>query len=147
MTLYNELTTGPLAAEIAPHIETGNDGAIVEILNRRDIPSYGWITAADLNTWFALHNAEYINVKTLAMDTQSPFYAAANALLNCLSGSVGENALNLAAPEITAFVDSWPFVDQQSKTDLLAKGQKMISRAEQLGITVSENAVAVALRG
>lgn len=149
MALLDELTTGPLANEIAPHITAGNDGAIVEILNRRDIPAYGWITAADLNTWFALHNAEYVNVKTLAMNEQSPFFAAANALLNCLSGAIGENALNLAAPEIMALVNNWPFVDQTgtAKAALLAKGQKLISRAEQLGIRVDTQTVAQALRG
>ena len=149
MTLIDELNTGPLANEIAPYITAGHDGAIVEIMNRRDISAYGWITSADLNTWFALHNAEYINVKTLAMDQQSPFYAAANALLNCLSGAIGENALNLAAPEIMALVNNWPFVDQTgtAKAALLSKGQKLISRAEQLGISVDTQAVAQALRG
>lgn len=143
MTLYDELTTGPLAAEIAPHLPTGNDGAIVGILNRKDIPAYGWITAADLSTWCALHNEEYLNIESLASNNQSPFYAAAKMLLNCLSGAIGENAINLAAPEVMALVNSWPFVDQTgaAKAALLAKGQKLVSRAEQLGIRVSDTDV------
>lgn len=148
-TLLDELTSGPLAAEIAPHIAFGNDGAISEILNRRDIPAYGWVSAADMNTWCALHNAEYLNIKSLAMDNQSPFYAAANALLNCLGGAFGEGAINLAAPEIVALVDNWPFVDQTgaAKAALLAKGQRLISRAEQVGLFVDAQKIAQTLRG
>lgn len=149
MSLYDELTTGPLAAEIAPHIASGNDGAIVEIMNRRDIPAYGWISCDDLMTWFAANKDEYINAETIAANTAHPLYAAAKMLLERSKLNATNQALNLGAPEIYALVNNWPFVDQTgaAKAALLSKGQKLISRAEQLGISVDTQAVAQALRG
>lgn len=54
MSLLDELTTGPLAAELAPLIAEGNDTAILRALNRKDIPGKKPITSHDIKAFFSV---------------------------------------------------------------------------------------------
>lgn len=144
MKLYDELTAGPLSAEIAPHIASGNDGAIADVLNRADIPSYGFIDRDRLNTWAVIWG-ERANIEDHASNPASPARSAALALRDVVQG--GSDGLHLEYPEIMALVNAWPYVDTDAKTDLLLRSTVMKSRAQQLGINPTITDIAQALRG
>lgn len=150
MSLLDELTTGPLAAELAPLIVAGDDGAVLAVLKDTSrYTRYGWITVADFNTWCAANNAEYQNIKAIAADSQNPFNAAAESLLRCLNGAVTDGAINLASQTVYGLVNSWPFVDQTgtAKSQLIALGTLPASRCDVLGINPTIQDIAQALRG
>lgn len=50
--LTDELTIGPLAAELAPLISAGNDAGILAVLNRKDIPGKVSILSHDIKAFF-----------------------------------------------------------------------------------------------
>jgi len=135
--LLDEITNGPLALELADALASGDDVAICAALNSKDIPSQGWISVADFETWCASNDAEYKRIEALSRDETSPFYSAANSLLRRLSVQNTENAINTGAPPIASLLDAWPYVDANSKESLLALGRTLISRAEQLGEHIS----------
>ena len=54
MSLLDELTTGPLAAELAPLIAAGDDGAIYAALHRKDIVADGSVTAHDIQQYLMI---------------------------------------------------------------------------------------------
>jgi len=139
--LLYELTEGPLADELAPLITAGDDAGIVAALNRKDISTFGKVYTADFNTWCSGHNAEYLRITALAKDEASPLHAAANSLLRILSGAMGERVLNLGAPSVAYLVSIWPFVDESSRASFMSLGATTVSRAEQLGIYVTNKDV------
>ena len=51
MSLYEELTAGPLAEAIAPHIVSGNDGAIADIMNAANIAKLDSVARAKFAKW------------------------------------------------------------------------------------------------
>jgi len=144
--LADELTTGPLAAEIAPFITSGDDGAIAAILNRKDIPALGVVLSHDINAflfaygfWNGIKHGTSVacedTVDALsifnAFDLGNPVYL--NRLTVILDGLVTEQII----PDFT----------DAHKTAILAMGDKLISRAEQMGLDCSIPAIAKALRG
>jgi hypothetical protein len=54
-TLSDELTTGPLAAELAPLITAGEDGSILAVLNRKDIPGKVPIISHAIKAFFSAY--------------------------------------------------------------------------------------------
>ena len=54
LILTDELTTGPLAAELAPLIAEGNDLGVLAVLNRKDIPGKKSITSHDIRAFFSV---------------------------------------------------------------------------------------------
>lgn len=135
--LLNEITNGPLAAELADALAAGDDVTIHSILNRKDIDKQDWISVADFNTWCANNNAEYVRIVQLSQDVESPFYAAANSLLRLLVGALAEKAINTGAPSVSYLLENWPYVDPTVKESLLALGRIKISRAEQLEVSIT----------
>lgn len=145
--LANELINGPLAAEIAPHIETGNDGAIAEILNRRDMTVKGRISAHDIKRYLTLY------------DLRLPIKKGASAACEAVSLALDEFLeFDLSEPVIlakfTAMLDALvadstlsPVFSSRHKADLLALADVKTSRAEQLNVLVDNQAIAHALRG
>ena len=144
--LLNEITNGPLAVELADALAAADDITIHAALNRKDIVSQGWIDTADFNTWCAVNDAEYKTIKALAANVDSPLYAAANSLLNILSGALGEKALNTGAAHVVYLISVWPFANNEIRNTFLAMGQETISRAEQLGVSISPVDVVMALK-
>jgi hypothetical protein len=53
-TLLEEITSGSLAAELAPHIAAGADGVVAAILNRKDIPAKGKVASHDIRQYLML---------------------------------------------------------------------------------------------
>lgn len=146
--LLTELQTDPMALGYAALITAGNDGAIYALINDKSrFTKSGWVTVSAFNTWCALHNAEYINIQSLAANNASPFYAAANSLLRCLNGAVSDGAINLADTGVFGLFNSWPFVDTtgSAKSALIALGTFPASRADILSISATIPDIAHAL--
>ena len=144
--LHTELTTGPLAAELAPYITNGDDGAIYNILHRRDIIVDGSITAHDIQQYLMLidllipiEESTAVSCKTAAralslfpvFRTQIPEVKA--KLISVLDGLVAETLI----PDFTEI----------HKATILAMAQTVISRAEQIGINPTIQDIAQSLRG
>lgn len=146
MTLYDELTTGPLAAEIAPHITSGNDGEILAILNRKDIPSAGKISSHDIKQYFSL-----IGVRIPIMETTT---------LSCKEVTIALEdfpEFDLTIPAVYAkFVATLdglvaetliPDFTEEHKQTILYLASSTISRVDQLSFPVTIELIAQALRG
>ena len=143
MTLHDELTTGPLAAELAPLIAEGNDGAILAVLNRKDIPAKGVIATKEIWKYLGVHRI------LRALETSNSEYCK-EAIRNLEIFDTFE----LNDPEIFAVYatilsvlemdESIPFTAQH-KVDLLAMGDVLISRAEQTGISPTLEAIRAAI--
>jgi len=149
MSLLDELTNDPEGLGYAPHIATGDDGIIYGLLTDKVFTKPGWVGVPNFNAWCAANNDEYLNIEAHASNSASPFYAAAKTLLRMLNGAVSDGAFDLANPAISGLFNVWPFVDQtgQTKAALIAAGTYPASRAEILGIPVSVELIAKALRG
>lgn len=143
-TLLEEITTGPLSAEIAPFLQVG-DGAsiayIVEILNRKDINAYGKIT----NTAFAIWAAETGQRAVFEDESKnpiSPFRSIALTLLDLQRGGLDVKHLDIGSAKNIAMINAWKQggkMTQAQYDSLFALAAINISRAEQLGMSVSEN--------
>jgi hypothetical protein len=123
--LYNVLTNGPLASEIAPHLANGDDGIIYAIVtDKTRFTQPGWVSVASFNTWCAGNNAEYANIEALAANQSSPYFSAARSLLRCLNGAVNAGAIDLTSASVIGLLNVWPFVDTTgaTKAALIAYG-------------------------
>jgi hypothetical protein len=146
MSLTEELTTGPLAAELAPLIAEGNDGAVLSVLNRKDISRLGRITAHDIKQYFSL-----IDLRIPIKDSPAASCRAVSLALEDFP------TFDLTIPEVQAkfiaMLDALvaeeliPDFTEVHKATLLYLATETISRAEQLGINPSVQDIAQALRG
>lgn len=146
--LIDELTTGPLAAEIAPHITAGSDGAIADILNRKDIQVYSKLTVGAFADWLAVTGLRSA-VEDHAANPVSPLRANALSILDLLRGS-HEYQIDFGEASKQALLQAWETngdITLAQQQVMLTKSQAKISRADQLGITVTALDVAKALRG
>lgn len=146
MSLLDELTTGPLAAELAPLIAAGDDGAIYAALHRKDIVTDGSVTAHDIQQYLMLcdllipieeSTAASCKTATRALSlfpvfrTNIPEVKA--KLISVLDGLVAETLI----PDFT----------ETHKATILAMAQTTVSRAEQIGVNPTIQDIAQALRG
>lgn len=146
MTLHDELTTGPLAAELAPLIADGNDGAILAVLNRKDIPAKGKISAHDIQQYLMLHDL----LLTIESSQTLSCIATKRALEIFPTFDLSNPAVLVKFDQILTGLEQdtlLPDFTAQHKADLLAMGDVLISRAEQLDITPTITDIAQALRG
>lgn len=148
MSLYDELTAGPLAAEIAPHITSGDDNAILGILNRKDIPAHGKVSTNEFVIWAAA-NGQRAVIEDTASDIASPLRSVAIALQDFVRGNLVQG-LDFGRAETLAMAQAWQAAGKMTQAqydELLALSAILISRADQLGYQITENSIAVALRG
>jgi len=146
--LYNELTTGPLAAQIASHIASGDDGAIYSIMHTKDIPSVQSINANEFAIWTVTTGQRAV-IEDTASTTNDPLRSVALALQDLLRGNLNQ-MLDLSNPSIIALTQAWRDGGKMTQADydsLLAIGTKLISRAEQLNDSITIQQIATALRG
>ena len=135
MALYNELTTGPLSNEIAPYIIHGNDGAIFNILNRKDISVNGSVNINTFAIWCASTGMR-ATIQDQANNVSSPLRSIALTLLDLLQGNLNPPALDLANPTNVAMVEVWVtagLLTTAQRDDLLNLSKKLISRADGVG--------------
>lgn len=147
MTLHDEFTTGPLAAELAPLIAEGNDGAILAVLNRQDIPAKGKVSAHDIREYLMVENLLWMAIKdspTLACRATVEALAMFETfdLSNSKRLAMFTQVLDMLVQDNLV-----PAFTEQNKLDLLAMGDVLISRAEQAGINPTIQDIAQALRG
>jgi hypothetical protein len=146
MSLIDELASGPLAAELAPHIQAGADGVVAEILSRRDIPAKGKVASHDIRQYLMLVDL----LIAIEASPQAACVAAKRALevfpifdlsnpmildkfIQVLDGLVMETLI----PDFT----------ETNKAVILSLADTLISRAEQAGLgNVSASDVARAAR-
>lgn len=146
--LYDELTTGPLAEQIAPLIAAGDDEGIAVLLNTRDISAPGNLAVHDIKKYISL-----IGLRLPILDSQADSCRQFNLALEdfkesgfdlgdpMIAGKVGQvlDAL-VAETSVTNFTE-------EHKATILSLANKQISRAEQLGIRADQSTVSKALRG
>ena len=148
MSLLSEITTGPLAAELAPHIASGNDAAIADVLNRRDIPALGAVDRATFAMWVGATGLRAA-IQDHADAVGSPLRSVSLTLLDCLQGGVA-NSLDMSSAQHQMMLGAWVqtgAISQAQHDELLALASHTISRAEQAGLgTVSVNDVARTVR-
>jgi hypothetical protein len=143
--LLNEITNGPLKDELADALAAGDDITIYNVLNRKDIPSPGEITSHDIKQYLSL-----IGVRIPIMESTANACKAATVALDDFP------LFKLTIPEVYAkFVEILdglvaevliPTFTEDNKQALLYLASKQVSRAEQLGITISQADVARALK-
>lgn len=143
MNLLDELTIGPLAAELTPLIAAGDDSAIYAVLHRKDIAVDGVVTAHDIQQYLMLcdlllpieeSTATACKTATRALELFPEFRTSIPEvkakLISVLDNLVAETLI----PDFT----------EVHKATILTMSQTFISRAEQIGINPSENDIAVA---
>lgn len=142
MTLYDELTTGPLATELAEHIASGNDTAIAEILNRKDIDFIDSITIDEFSIWAAKTGMRAI-IQDHADNINSPLRSIALTLIDFLV-KPRDTIIRFNLPANMEMLNAWVtagILKDTYKNDLLKLSTKQISRAEQLNLVVSLEAI------
>lgn len=143
--LSEEIISGPLAVELAPFVAEGNDGAIVAILTRKDVPAVGVIQTADIRRYLFL-NGLLLKIEEKSTEARKqtaralelfPFFTLSSALdLMAFTGLADA----LIADTDLGFTET-------HKAELLAIAGTLVSRADILGITVTIQDVAQATRG
>lgn len=139
MSLQTELTTGPLAAELVPLIAAGDDGAIVAVLNRRDMVVPGNLRVHDVKQYISL-----IGLRLPLMDSTTPACREFNTALEDFKDSGFDLFTPMILGKITQVMDALiaetliPDFTETTKLTLLSLGNKTISRAEQLGLSITE---------
>ena len=146
-TLAEELTTGPLAAELAPHITAGADGVCAAILNRADIPAKGKVAAHDIRQYLML-----VDLLIAIEASSQPACVAAKRALEVFPIFDLSNPMILG--KFTQVLDGLvaeeliPDFTEVHKAVILSLADTFISRAEQAGLgNIDHMAVAKALRG
>ena len=144
-SLLEELTTGPLATELAPLITAGADGAILAVLNRRDIETLGTIKTNPFVIWAAKTGQRAV-IEDTASNPLDPLRSIALSLQDLVRGNL-DQGLDFSITDTSAMADTWLAAGKMTQPmyeDLMALATVIISRAEQLGINLSENDIAVA---
>jgi hypothetical protein len=147
MSLADELTSGPLAAELAPHIAAGADGEVAAILNRRDIAAKGSVSSHDIRQYLMLVDL------LLAIESSSqPSCLAAKRALEVFPIFDLSNPMILG--KFTQVLDGLvaedliPDFTETHKLTILSLADTLISRAEQAGLgNVTIEQIAQATRG
>jgi hypothetical protein len=145
--LLEELTSGPLAAELAPHIAAGTDGVIAAILNRADIPAKGKVLSHDIRQYLML-----VDLLIAIEASSQPACVAAKRALEVFPIFDLSNPMILG--KFTQVLDGLvaeeliPDFTEVHKMTILSLADTLISRVEQAGLgNVDHMAVAKALRG
>ena len=145
MSLYDELTTGPLAAQITQFIASGDDAAIEAVFNHKGITVMGDLTSHDIKQYLSL-----IGLRLPIMDSTTPACREATQALADFDLFALDNPAILA--KFTAILDGLvaetlvPDFTETHKAAILFLANKQISRAEQLGMTIDITSIAQSLR-
>jgi len=147
MSLADELTSGPLAVELAPHISAGADGVVAAILNRKDIPAKGKVLSHDIRQYLML-----VDLLIAIESSSQPSCVAAKRALEVFPIFDLSNPMILG--KFTQVLDGLvaedliPDFTETHKLTILSLADVLISRAEQVGLGhIDHMAVAKALRG
>jgi len=147
MSLAEELTSGPLAEELAPHIAAGADGVCAAILNRADIPAKGKVLSHDIRQYLML-----VDLLIAIESSAQPSCVAAKRALEVFPIFDLSNPMILG--KFTQVLDGLvaeeliPDFTEEHKAVILSLADTLISRAEQAGLgNVTIEQIAQATRG
>jgi hypothetical protein len=149
MTLYEELTTGILAEQIAPYIISGNDGEINRLLTEQNISVNGSVSVNTFAIWCAETGMRAV-ITDQAVNPASPLRSIALTLLDLLQGNLTPASLDLSIAQNVDMLHVWVtagLLTTAQEQELILLSKKLISRAEQLGIDCSITEIAKSLRG
>lgn len=142
--LLNEITNGPLATELSSALAAGDDVTIYNALTRKDIDSPGEITSHDVRQYLMLNDL----LQTIEVSDTAVCKAATRALEIF-------PVFKLTIPEVltkfTAILDGLvneplvPAFTATHKAELLALASTKVSRAQQLGISITNKNIIDAL--
>lgn len=136
--LSEELTTGPLSSELLPYIETKNFDAILAAFNRKDIAIRGKLTVHDVKQYISL-----LGLRIVFLDSTSLACREFNLALSDFSQSGFDLSIQPIYDKIVSVLDAIvlestiPEFTEENKNILLSFGNKLVSRAEQLGIEIT----------
>lgn len=145
--LRAEILSGPLAAELAPHVATRHDAMIALIMSEPRYPVAGSVSRAQFAVWAA--SGPRAAIEDHATNAASALRASALSLRDFLLGA-GSTDLDLADPAVAQLLDAWvaaSAITAEQRDALLAIGARTISRAEQIGLgaSIHHSAVSAAL--
>lgn len=136
--LTDEFTNGPLAAELAPLIAASDFVGILNVLNRKDIAVLGKLTVHDVKQYISL-----LGLRLPILDSTATSCREFNMALEDFKESGFSLDIPMINQKIVAVLDALvaevmiPDFTEEHKLTLLSLGNKLISRAEQLGITIT----------
>lgn len=149
MNLRDELINDPLGLGYAPHIASGADSVLADMLNtiRPEVRMPQMVDRIRIKT-VLLGTGEYLRL------SKSTHPYAQSTMLYMTDGDF--RYVDLEAPMIVAMLselpgiieDGSPLLSEASVSTIMAMGKRPGTRAEQLGLGyVDHTAVATALRG
>jgi hypothetical protein len=139
VTLQTELTEGPLVAELAPLIAEADDVGILAVLNRVDIVVPGNLRVHDVKQYLSL-----ISLRLPILDSSVQSFREFNLALEDFDVGGFDLFTPMILGKITQVLDdmvsdgSIKEFTKEIKLTLLSLGNKTISRAEQIGLSISE---------
>lgn len=146
INLTEELATGPLATEIIPYIASNNFEAILNCFNRKDIPVKGKLTVHDVKQYVSL-----LGLRIVFLESDSLACKEFNLALNDFAMSGFDLFIPPIYDKICAVLDAIvaestiPQFTEENKWTLLSFGNKLLSRAEQLGLELTIDDITNAL--
>lgn len=133
MDWKTEIETGPLAADLAPHVAAGDDGAVVALLNAKTIDAVRSVSRPVFVRWAAKAGMRAV-IQDVASVVDDPLRSSALALLDIIQGG-GDSGLDFTNADNLEMLDVWVAfgkLTQQNKDGLLALATVKISRSEQV---------------
>lgn len=137
MTLLEEFQSGSLASTIAPFIADGNDGAIVELFNNKNIFVYGKVPWQKFMDWLVKHNL-LGTIYDLSINASSPFRSSAMALYHIATSGI--DGPDFSKEQNITLMDAWVgsnIISLSQKEELLQLSNIKISYAEKLNLADS----------
>jgi hypothetical protein len=133
--LLNEFQTN---AELQPFILDGNDGAILDILNRKDISVNGKLSVHDIKQYVSL-----VGLRLQINDSTSQSCRELAMALEDFKESGFDLSVSYILYKVNLILDdlvaeaTMPDFTETHKQTILSFGTKKISRSEQLGLQIT----------
>lgn len=134
-TLRDEILSGPLAAELAPHVAIRHDAMVAKILNEPRYTVLGKVERAKFIIWAAA--GPRAAIEDIATTPGHPLRASALTLKDMVMG--GAESLSLDEPGVVALLNAWTTagaITAEQRVGLEALASRQIGRAEQAGFGV-----------
>lgn len=142
INLIEELTTGPLATELAPYIAIADEDSlktIKEIFERKDIVVPGNLSVHDIKQYISL-----LKLRLAILDSTTMPCREFNTAIEDFKDSGFDLSNELIYNRVVEVLDGLisdetlvPAFTETNKAILLSLGNKVVSRAEQLGVNIS----------
>lgn len=142
-----EIQSGPLAAELAPLIKSGDDWSVASTLNRRDRPGVRKVPVRDLYLYL-LKRMRWRGIVAAATDPQHPATDAAYTAQALATGPQVE--VDTRDPVSIGLIDALvmsALITAPQGEEIKALSDVLVSRAEEIGLGHVSSADVAAARG